>query len=92
MATTPYLYFAFLVVFDIETENVCPTMIFNVVSTGSVKSYQTQRIGTTVSVVVVPLLASAVSATLEVEHDFLAYLGCFLYFGNSTKSRLLTEG
>lgn len=32
--------------FDIETENVCPTMIINVVSTGSVKSYQNPRIGT----------------------------------------------
>lgn len=32
--------------FDIETENVCPTMILNVVSTGSVKSFQTPRIGT----------------------------------------------
>jgi len=32
--------------FDIISENVCPTMVLNVVSTGSVKSFQTPRIGT----------------------------------------------
>lgn len=31
--------------FDIETENVCPTMILNVIATGSVTSHQTARIG-----------------------------------------------
>lgn len=43
------VFFDAVVDFDIETENVCPTLILNVISTGSVKSFQTPRIGTGVS-------------------------------------------